>query len=258
MASWSHFYLFRIEFLGFRYHGWQLQPKFRSVQGMVDKTLAFIFKHNNFKTLGCGRTDAKVSANDFAFELFSNEKIDCKEFLTIFNKNLPSDIRAKSIIEIDAKFNIIQQSKIKEYHYFFSSGAKSHPFNGPFIRDFGAPLNIPLMQKGASIFVGVHNFKRYASKPSANTIFEREILSCEIVPNTFLQGTFVPEESYVLKIRSAGFLRYQVRLMVGALVDLGRGDWTLADLQESLSNPEGMQIRHIAPSSGLVLHSVEF
>lgn len=258
MASWSHFYLFRIEFLGFRYHGWQLQPKFRSVQGMVDKTLEFIFKHNNFKTLGCGRTDAKVSANDFAFELFSNEKIDCKEFLTIFNKNLPSDIRAKSIEMVDSKFNIIQQSKIKEYHYFFSSGEKSHPYNGPFIRDFGEQLDVVLMQQGARIFEGIHNFKRYASKPSANTIFERSILSCEIVQNTSITGSFVPQESYVLKVRSAGFLRYQVRLMMGALVDVGRGDWSLDDLKESLSNPAGMQIRHIAPSSGLVLHSVEF
>lgn len=258
MANWTNYYLFRIEFLGFRYHGWQLQSKFRSVQGMVDKTLEFIFQHTNFKTLGCGRTDAKVSANDFAFELFTVNELDCDAFLATFNQNLPSDIRAKSIEVVDAKFNIIQQSKIKEYHYFFSSGKKSHPFNGPFIRDFGAQLNIAAMQEGAKIFEGIHNFKRYASKPSSHTIFEREILSCKIVENEILSGSFVPPTSFVFKIRAAGFLRYQVRLMMGALVDLGRGHWTKEDLLESLTNPEGMQIRHIAPSSGLVLHSVEF
>ena len=49
MARWSYFYLIRIEFLGFRYHGWQKQPNYRSIQGMIDKTFTFIFQHNEFK-----------------------------------------------------------------------------------------------------------------------------------------------------------------------------------------------------------------
>ena len=96
MANWSWFYLIRIEFLGFRYHGWQKQTEYRSVQGMIDKTLLFIFGHEYFKTLGCGRTDAKVSANDFAFELFLRNPIDIDTFLVSLNNNLPSDIRVKS------------------------------------------------------------------------------------------------------------------------------------------------------------------
>ena len=152
MASWSKFYLVRIEFLGFRYHGWQKQPKYRSVQGMIDKTLLFILGHENFKSLGCGRTGAKVSADDFAFELFLKESIDLNTFLSSINENLPSDIRVKSIVEIDSSFNIIQNSKFKEYHYYFSSGKKSHPFNAPLIRDFGSSLDIKLMQDAARLF----------------------------------------------------------------------------------------------------------
>lgn len=258
MASWTHFYLFRIEFLGFRYHGWQKQPKFRSVQGMVDKTLEFILGHVNFKTHGCGRTDAKVSADDFAFELFSYEPLNFNDLLTEFNKNLPSDIRAKSVVEVSSDFNIIKNSKEKEYHYYFSSGEKSHPFNAPLIRDFGAPLNIEAMQQAASLFLGTHNFKRFASKPTENAIFEREIICSEVVPNNIVSANFTPHESFIYKVRSTGFLRYQVRLMVGALVNVGRGEWSLSELQEHLFNPDGLQVKHIAPSSGLVLHEVNF
>lgn len=258
MASWTNYYLIRIEFLGFRYHGWQKQPKYRSVQGMVDKTLLFLFEHEDFKTLGSGRTDAKVSADDFAFELFLKEEICVDQFLTDLNKNLPSDIRVKSISEVDQHFNIIQHSKYKEYHYYFSSGEKSHPFNAPLIRDFGLALNVPLMMEAAKLFEGSHNFKRYASKPSPNTVFDREIVLSEIVKNTQIFGSFVPESSYVFKVKSKGFLRYQVRLMIGALVNVGRGEWGLDDLKDTLSNFEGMQIKHIAPSSGLVLHKVDF
>ena len=53
-------------------------------------------------------------------------------------------------------------------------------------------------------------------------------------------------------------MRYQVRLMMGALVNVGRGEWSLEDLAQTLQDHEGMQIRNIAPSSGLVLHKVDF
>jgi len=258
MAKWTSYYLIRIEFLGFRYHGWQKQAKLKSVQGMIDKTLLFILGHEDFKILGCGRTDAKVSADDFAFELFINESFETNALLKRLNKELPSDIRAKSVDIVDADFNIIQHSKIKEYHYYFSSGEKSHPFNAPLIRDFGELLNIELMQEAAQLFMGVHNFKRYASKPSENTIFEREILLSVIEENTRFIDAYNPSDAYVFKVRSKGFLRYQVRLMVGALVDVGQGVWSIDDLKESLSNYNGMQVRHIAPSSGLILHRVEF
>lgn len=258
MANWSYFYLFRIEFLGFRYHGWQKHSKLRSIQGMVDKTLLFILNNEDFKTLGSGRTDAKVSADDFAFELFINQKIDIEFFLKEFNKNLPSDIRAKSILEVDSSFNIIQSSKEKEYHYYFSFGEKSHPFNAPIIRDFGEYLDIEIMKKGASIFKGIHNFRRYASKPTENTIFERKIIKSHIVENNNFTGSLTPTNSFIYKVKSKGFLTYQVRLMMGALVDLGKGKWSLKDLEDSLTNSNEPQIRHIAPSSGLVLHKVTF
>ena len=258
MAKWSSYYLIRIEFLGFRYHGWQKQAKLKSVQGMIDKTFEFILGHTDFKTLGCGRTDAKVSADDFAFELFVNESLDCDKLLIRLNKELPSDIRAKSVHIVGDDFNIIQHSKVKEYHYYFSSSEKSHPFNAVLIRDFGAALNIELMKEAAALFMGTHNFKRFASKPSANTIFEREILSSVIEENTRFVDAYTPTEAYVFKVKSKGFLRYQVRLMVGALVDVGRGVMTLANLKETLEDFNGTQIRHIAPSSGLILHKVEF
>lgn len=258
LANWTHFYLIRIEFLGFRYHGWQKQEKYRSVHGMIDKTCDFIFKHANYRTLGCGRTDAKVSADDYAFELFSMEELQAEALLQDLNANLPSDIRAKSAQAVSADFNIIQDVSTKEYHYYFSSGEKSHPYIAPFIRDFGEELDIAKMQAGVKLFEGRHNFKRYVSKPSADTNFEREILAASIDPNRKFRGDFTPKEAYVFKIKAKGFMRYQVRLMMGALVNVGRGEWSLEDLAQTLQDHEGMQIRNIAPSSGLVLHKVDF
>lgn len=258
MANWNYFYLIRIEFLGFRYHGWQKQEGLRTVNGMIDKTLLFILGHGEFRTLGSGRTDAKVSANDFALELFTKQEIIPEQLHKRLNINLPSDIRAKSVKEVDATFNIIQDAKVKEYHYHFSFGEKSHPFNAPTIRDFGKHLDISLMQAAAQKFVGEHNFKRYVSKPPEGTNFQRKILHSTIEPNHLITGKHVPRSSYTYKVASRGFMRYQVRLMMGALVEVGRGVWSISDLEKSLSDYEGNQIKHVAPSSGLTLYKVQF
>ena len=258
MANWQNFYLIHIEFLGFRYHGWQKQPDRKSVHGQIDKTMIHILGHKEFRTLGCGRTDAKVSADDYALELFVNEVLDTSELLINLNKNLPTDIRAKSVKIVDASFNVIQHAKVKEYHYFFHSGEKFHPFNAPFIYDFGKGLDIDKMKEAVKLYEGMHNFKRFVSKPSPDTIFEREILSAEIVKSTKFSGPFTPEEVYVFKVKSKGFMRYQVRLMIGALVDIGWKNMSLEDLKMSLVESDKPNIKNVAPSSGLVLHKVEF
>ena len=251
-------YLIDIQFLGFRFSGWQKQTNAKTLHDMVDKTLSFVFEHYDFKTLGIGRTDAKVSANSFYVQLFTDDILEETSFLESLNANFSADFKAISIQEVAIKFNLINAPKLKEYHYYFSSGSKSHPFNAPLVRDFGKSLDISLMRSAAQCFLGTHNFKRYASKPSAITKFEREIVLSEIVLNDRITGSFLPEKSYVFKVKSKGFLRYQVRLMVGALVDVGRGESSLDDIRESLENFDGLQIKHIAPSSGLVLNKVVF
>jgi tRNA pseudouridine38-40 synthase len=258
MAKWNHYYLIRIEFLGFRYHGWQKQEKLPSVQGNIDKTFAFIFQHENFKTLGCGRTDAKVSAEDFAFELFVNEQQEPQELLTSLNKNLPADIRVKSVEVTDSNFNIIQDSKIKEYHYTFSYGEKSHPYNTPFIRDLGKELNIELMTQAAKLFQGVHDFKRYVAKSSPKESYSVDIESSELSKDTKYNSQFSPPNTFVFKVRAKGFMRYQVRLMMGALIELGRGEYDLETFKNSMIDTSGLPIKTIAPSSALTLVKVEF
>jgi len=258
MANWRHFYLIRIEFLGFRYHGWQKQSNQKTIHLMIDKTVQFVLEDKKFKTLGCGRTDSKVSADDYAFELFTNENLIIEKFLSTLNTNLPADIRAKSVQAVGNKFNIIQDVKMKEYHYHFSFGTKSHPFNAPFIRDFGKALDISKMKEAALLFKGLHNFKRYATKPAPTTVFERELLKSVIEPNEKFTGRFTASNAFVFKVKSKGFMRYQVRAMMGALVDVGRGVWSIETLKQSLIDSNGDPIRHIAPSSGLTLHKVDF
>lgn len=255
----KYFYLVTVQFLGYRFHGWQKQPHLKTVHLMIDRTLKFILEDKPFKTLGSGRTDAMVSAQEAAFELFMKHPIeDLDSFLELFNYNLPQDIRALKIREVDSEFNIIQNSKIKEYLYLFTQGSKNHPFCAPIMTSILEPLDIELMMLGAKCFEGTHYFKTYCYRATNEGIYDRTIETCELFENIMFTANFFPNKSYILKVRGKGFMRNQIRLMMGALIKLGRGDITLEYIKESLK-PESKEVMdYIAPASGLILNKIEF
>lgn len=253
------YYVITIQFLGYRFHGWQKQPTVKTVHLMIDRTLKFILEEKKFKSLGAGRTDAMVSAQEAAFELFLEEPIDdFEEFMQLFNQNLPQDIRALNIIEVDAEFNIIQSSKTKEYLYLFTEGTKNHPFCAPIMATILDSLDIELMKEGAKLFEGQHYFKSYCYKATDNGVYDREVDLCEIVENTIFTANFFPEHTYLFRIQGKGFMRNQIRLMMGTLIKLGRGEVTLDYIKMSLLPGSTEHMDYIAPASGLILNKIEF
>ncbi len=255
---YPHLYLIHLQYLGFRYHGWQIQPDVKTVQYMVNRTIAYVLGHERFKTIASSRTDAMVSVNHTIFQLLLKEDIDASLFLNQFNQNLPADIRATSIEATTHDFNIIQSPKTKTYHYLFAYGQKAHPFSASIMSTFKDTLNISLMQIGAKFFEGTHHFRYYCKRPSEQTQFEREILESRIIPNTFYEASFFPEPSYVYQVKGKGFLRNQVRIMMGALILLGRGEITLEKLSDSLKGNKVSPTLYLVPASGLILHDVDY
>ncbi len=262
MFQKKYYYLVHLQFLGFRYHGWQKQPGLKTIEGMLHKTLKYILPETTFKILGAGRTDAMVSAETAAFELFitNDELKDLEEFKTLFNHNLPADLRIISIETTDATFNIIQDVSEKEYIYLFSHETKNHPYAAPYIMNNNFSLDINAMKQAADLYNGTHNFKAFTvkAKTEAGASLVRTVKHCELKKNTFLTASFFPEESYALHVRGKGFMRYQIRMMMGALLQVGKGEMTLTELSDSLLENTTIQHTFVAPGSGLHLNSIEF
>ncbi|MFK7900186.1 MAG: tRNA pseudouridine(38-40) synthase TruA [Cyclobacteriaceae bacterium] len=254
----KYYYLIYIQYLGFRFHGWQKQPDLKTVHHVIDRTIKYVLKEEVFKTLGSSRTDARVSANESAFELFVKNPIDMEAFLEEFNTYLPADVKAVKIKEVDASFNIIQSPKLKQYQYLFAFGEKYHPFAASLMCLLAEDLDVELMKEGALLFEGKHNFKRYCAKPSPGTNFQREVLVSRIEENTEYQANFFPKKSYCYRVEGKGFMRYQIRLMMGELIELGRGNTTLEKIAASLENPDGKVVSYIASASGLILNKLSF
>lgn len=252
------YYLIELQYLGFRYHGWQEQPNVLTVERMVKRTLKFILEERRFKVIAAGRTDSKVSVNQTFIELFVEETpLEMDVFFAALNENLPPDIRALGISETDGDFNIIQHPKIKEYLYLFTFGEKPHPFCAAFMTYVPEELDIESMKKGAGLFEGKHDFRSYCFRPTEHTITEGEIELCELGVNTWYSANFFPKETYGLRVRGKGFKRHQIRLMMGALIDLGKGTIDMAFLRKTLQPDNGIVLEHIAKASGLILNKVE-
>lgn len=232
------------------------QPKVKTVQGMVDKTIGFMFPDFAFKTFGTGRTDAKVSANQFVFQL----QIDCElssNFIKQFNANLPSDIRGISFNTVENDWNPLKNSDLKYYLYLFAFGEKAHPFSAAMVYTDSENLDIKLMQQGAKLFEGCHDFRKYCTKPGEQTKFKRTITHCEINTNVPHTASFFPKRLFALHIKSKGFMRYQVRLIMGQLLALGRGDINIDDVKNSLTPTDNTPLRYNAVGSGLILQGIE-
>jgi tRNA pseudouridine38-40 synthase len=140
----------------------------------------------------------------------------------------------------------------------FSEGKKNHPFCAPLITTILEPLDVDLMKQGAKCFEGTHYFKSYCYKATDEGIYNRTIETCEIVANDLWTANFFPEKTYILRVRGKGFMRNQIRLMMGTLIKLGRGDITIEYIQNSLKPDSKEVMDYIAPASGLMLNKVEF
>ncbi|GGF44960.1 tRNA pseudouridine(38-40) synthase TruA [Echinicola rosea] len=260
MQSKPFTYLCHVQYLGFRYHGWQKQPGVKTIQEMLERSFKGWLGHGEFKLLGAGRTDAGVSCMQGAFELFSAYEEQLEGMVKGVNAFLPDDIRLLSAAPIGPDFNIIQDVKEKEYRYYFSFGAKPHPFSAPYVVVFPEALDIPLIQEAAKLFEGVNDFRNFCTKPKAEAVFKREIVASSVT--AFKQA--VPEWEirtaiYCFSVRGKGFMRNQVRLMMGALYDLGRGKLTVDELEKALKGTkEVFPLSEKAPARGLVLEEVLF
>lgn len=252
-------YLIHLQFLGFRFHGWQRQKELKTVQYMLEQTLNTVIGKDSFKSLGGSRTDSMVSAEHHLVHLMSDNEIEIENFLLEMNINLPQDLRIIKVEEVSKKFQVINSPKLKEYHYSFSFGTKTHPFCAPYLTNIIDELDLDLMKEGAKIFEGEHNFIQYCYRGNDKKTYIRKINHCSIEINNFLTGSFFPETTYVMKVTGEGFLRNQIRIIMGTLFNLGLHKIEIQDIHTSLAvdNTETYPIGFIAPASGLILHSVE-
>lgn len=258
MNSKPYHYVFRIQYLGIRYHGWQVQKGVKTIQGTLEKHFRYVLQHKDFNILGSSRTDTGVSALNGAFELFLTHSIAVDYFILEANKYLPSDIRILSGCRSPEKFNIIQDVRNKNYGYYFAVGEKPHPLFAGSVAFAGQELDLSLMKEGARLFEGKHDFRRFCSHGKNTADFMRNIHYSRIEkpPEEY---SFLPKNNvWVYRVKGEGFLMHQVRRMAAALFLLGNGAMVMDDLKSALNSDLKKPLGGKAPANGLILENVLF
>ena len=231
---------------GRNYAGFQSQKNALAIQDVIEDALFRIFSEK-IRIVMSSRTDAGVHAYDQVFHFDSDIKKEPGKLKFSLNSLIPKDMHINNVEIVTEDFHARFSVKKKTYEYLINIGEYD-----PFLRGYAYQcfykLDIDLMKKGAKLLKGKHDFSSF------NTSSLKEY------PNQVKDITqfSITRKKDILKITvtSSGFLRNMVRIMVGTLIDLGRGLKTLDDIQDMLDHPNKSTRRYNADPNGLYLKKI--
>lgn len=253
-------YKITIQYKGTHYQGFQVQNNGQTIQGQLNKALSVLAKSEDVKTIGSGRTDAGVHALGQVVRVEIPLDIPEEGLMKGLNAHLPWDIRIQKVEKCSEDFHPIFHAESKEYNYVFCLGESQSPFSKELMTQFPKDLDIELMNQAAKLFCGTHDFINYQCTGTDVASTVRRIDYCEVVTcSSTSHWRHFEGEYYVLKIKGNGFLKQMVRLIMGALVAVGRKRVTLDEVKESLiGNPLQNRLGPTAPPQGLYLVEVHY
>lgn len=253
----SYFYALKIQYIGTSYKGWQIQTDDpRTIQGQLNFALEKITK-NKVHTIGSGRTDKGVHARGQVVRAEVKIKIEPSSLLKALNSNTPDDIQVLSALEVTDDFNPVFDAVSKTYKYYFSFGKNIPFFDSPYVTFFKGEVDIKKVKKALELFVGEHEFFNYYCVGTPVKSYRRTIFSA-VLKTQKMSKLDDENEVYCIEVTGSGFLKQMVRLIVGAVVAVGKDKANFDDIKASLEKRLDLKVGPTAPAKGLFLESVKY
>jgi tRNA pseudouridine38-40 synthase len=237
-----------IQYDGTDYHGWQIQPNGRTIQGELTRAVSLL-EHRPVTIYGAGRTDAGVHAEGQVANFFLERDLDSRVLRDALNGNLERDIRIVKVETASEKFNARNSATGKVYRYRIWTDEVVSPFARRYVSHYRGQLDVEEMRRGAAHLIGTHDF-------SAFTVLDSDVED-HIRTLATLQIEQSANEISIVAIAD-GFLRYMVRAIVGTLTDVGRGKRTAQSVKEALVSGERSVAGPTAQACGLTLVRVDY
>ena len=238
-----------VSYDGTSYCGWQVQPNGISVQQVLEDALEKV-AGVKIKTVGSGRTDAGVHAKGQVVDFETPfENIPAEKFYKALNVYLPSDVKVLSSERVDNDFSAIKSAKSKTYSYFCYISNVELPLKERYAVKIDGNIDVEKMKEVALILIGEHDFKCMCASGSCAKTTVRTIYSIDIDFNG---------QDLVFSVKGNGFLYNMVRIMVGTLIDAGKGKITVEQVKEMLTSGKRALGGKTLPAKGLCLMQVEY
>lgn len=237
-----------IEYDGSKYHGWQYQENAISVQEVVSKAIKRLTGENIIPD-GAGRTDAGVHAYGQVASFRTNSNIPAEKFSPALNSVLPEDISIKTSEAVLDDFHARFSAKGKHYRYMILNRQERSALWAGRAWHVRQDLNLDAMKEAAEYFLGYHSFKAFCAAGYSVKSFERTIFS-----STWSKDG----DLLIFDTQGEGYLYNMVRIMVGTMVDIGRGRFKPEIINKAIESGQRTSIGITAPPSGLYLVEVYY
>lgn len=201
-----------ISFDGSNFHGFQIQPDARTIQGELEKALKEITKED-INLISCGRTDAGVHANYHVSNFLTELDMPAIAYKHKLDMLLPEDILVINSKEVDTEFNSRYDAKSKTYVYKIYNDKYMYPYLRDYMLHIKYNLDLDEMRKASKLLEGVHDFTPFMK------------LGQDKDPIRSLDSINISKQNNLIEIefKAQSFLHNQIRIMVGLLIDIGRG-----------------------------------
>ena len=238
-----------IEYDGTAYCGWQRQQNGLSIQQVIEESIGRMTGEES-RIIGSGRTDAGVHALGQVAHFHTASRLGERNFLMGINSLLPADITVREVREVEPSFHARFDVKSKVYVYRICNRPVRPALERQYAWFVWAPLDLEKIEGALDLFRGTHDFSSFCSTHTDRTDHIRTILDIGVQKddNGMIQ----------FSLEADGFLRYMVRTIVGALVDVGRGKCTREEMAGILAAEDRKKAGLTAPPQGLFLKEVKY
>lgn len=238
-------YLITFSYDGSNFNGFSKQDGLRTVQGEMENVLKFI-NNSETKIVGSGRTDKGVHAIKQVCHVDILVNINEYKLKCAMNSLLPKDIHVISTKVVDDNFHARYMVKEKVYEYKLNMG-EYNPIERNYVYQFNKKLDVDKMISASKYLIGVHDFKAFTPNKDIRNNYIREIYSIEITNNS---------DIVIFTFKGNGFIKYQIRNMVGLLIQVGLNKKEVIDVKKILdsknrsngfrtSHPEGLYLKDV-------------
>ena len=250
-----------IAYDGTDFSGWQSQPGQSTVQGALTDVLEKLTQRRPL-IHAAGRTDAGVHAAGQVVNFNTQSPLSMQEIQRACNALLPRSIRVNAAEEVGPDFHSRWDALAKTYRYRIFRGIVVPPFLWKYVHHDPHELDFDAMAEAARHFIGEHDFTTFAASTGSEEddrerATVRTIYGSELLRNQNANANHAAEE-WVYVVRGKSFLRYMVRKMLGALVEVGRGKLGSDDLPTLFELRDRSKSGPTMPPQGLCLENVEY
>jgi pseudouridylate synthase I len=233
---------------GTNYCGWQVQDNGVTIQGMLNQHLSELL-NEEIKTIGASRTDSGVHALGNVAVFDTNTQMPIDKISFALNARLPEDIKIQSSEEVDKNFHPRFRRTVKTYEYRILNRTFADPTCRLNTFFYYGKLDAKAMEVAASYLVGEHNFKGFATDNPQTKGTIREIYKVELKRQ---------DDIITFRITGNGFLYNMVRIIVGTLIEIGKGTYQPEQVKLILRKRDRNLAGPTARALGLTLINIEY